>query len=151
PTSELTADPFLRTPENTAVGAVMGTPGYMAPEQGRGEAHNLDARCDVFALGAILCHILTGRPPFIGGDTGKVLRQTADGDLAEACAALERCGADAELVGLARSCLAPRREDRLADAGAVADAISRYEAQVQERLHQTELEKEKAQVQATEE
>jgi serine/threonine-protein kinase len=44
-------------------GTVMGTPGYMAPEQARGDTAHIDARCVVFGLGAILCVILTGKPP----------------------------------------------------------------------------------------
>ena len=44
----------------------MGTPAYMAPEQARGEVDRLDERTDVFALGAILCEILTGRPAYTG-------------------------------------------------------------------------------------
>ena len=41
----------------------MGTPAYMPPEQARGDVEAMDERSDVFALGAILCEILTGQPP----------------------------------------------------------------------------------------
>ena len=50
----------------TQTGSVMGTPGYMAPEQVRGERERLDARADVFSMGAVLFECLAGRPAFQG-------------------------------------------------------------------------------------
>src|SRR5437763_12315976 len=60
----------------TRAGSVMGTPAYMPPEQAIGAVDQVDARSDVFGLGAILCVILTGRPPFVG-DTAESTRQLA--------------------------------------------------------------------------
>jgi serine/threonine protein kinase len=60
--SDLARDRASAIPE-TAHGTILGTPGYMAPEQARGEVERIDERTDVYALGAILHFLLTGQPP----------------------------------------------------------------------------------------
>jgi serine/threonine protein kinase len=65
------------TDVRTEAGMVLGTPSYMAPEQARGET--MDARADAFALGGILCAILTGKPPPLKVDDFSVEEKAAPG------------------------------------------------------------------------
>ncbi len=135
----------------TTTGSVLGTPAYMAPEQACGDVDGLDERCDVFGLGAMLCEILTGGPPYLSHEKGELLRQAARGNLADAFGRLDACGAEADLVRLAKSCLAVEPADRPANGGQVAEATAAYLAGVQERLRTAEMERAAAQARAKEE
>ena len=63
----------------TVTGVLMGTPNYMAPEQIE-DAKRVGPPADVYGLGAILYHVLTGRPPFQGDNLNRMLDQVAQGD-----------------------------------------------------------------------
>jgi serine/threonine-protein kinase len=130
------------------MGSGMGTPAYMPPEQALGEWETVDERADVFALGSILCEMLTGEPAYSGGNGDERLRRARRGDMTEAQARLQQCGADAALTALCRSCLSLEREGRPRDAGAVAKHVADYQAEVQERLRRAELERVAAETRA---
>jgi eukaryotic-like serine/threonine-protein kinase len=134
----------------TQMGSLLGTPAYMAPEQARGDMELVDQRADVFGLGGILCEILTGQPPF-AGKWAEATRKAQTGELTEALARLESCGADPELIGLARRCLAAEPWGRPADAGEVAKAVTLYEHSVAQRLRTAELERAAAEARTVEE
>jgi tetratricopeptide (TPR) repeat protein len=136
---------------DTEAGSLLGTPAYMPPEQANGQVALLDRRADVFGLGALLCEILTGKAPYVGRSYEEVRRKAANGDLADALARLDGCGADAELIVLTKACLAPEAIDRPQDARAVADALRHYLDGVQERLRQAELAEAEAKAKAVEE
>src|SRR5262249_11253293 len=120
-------------------GSVMGTPSYMAPEQARGEVEAIDERVDVFALGSILCEILTGAPAFTGRSSAEIQRKAARADLANAINRVGSRGVEPDLRALAVDCLAAQPEARPRNAGAVAERLAAYQSGVQQRLRDAEL------------
>ncbi|WP_438004707.1 protein kinase [Sorangium sp. So ce321] len=109
----------------TAAGLVLGTPGYMAPEQARGEL-SVDARADVFALGCILYRCLTGRAAFQGNGGLAVLMKVLLEDPPRVREL--RPGTPAALDRLVARMLAKSPSDRPADGGAVADELAQIGA-----------------------
>jgi tetratricopeptide (TPR) repeat protein len=123
----------------TQAGALLGTLAYMPPEQAGGEVERIDRRSDVFALGAVLCAILTGQPPYPGRNADVIRLMAIRGDTAGAFERLDGCGAEPELVALAKRCLASNRDDRPADAAAVAAVLATIRSSAEERARQAEL------------
>ncbi|MCY3002530.1 MAG: serine/threonine-protein kinase, partial [Planctomycetota bacterium] len=124
---------------DSLAGSVMGTPAYMAPEQAQGDVDLLDERADVFSLGAILCELLTGKPPYEAIEGESLLAQAARAKLQPARARIEACGADPALIKLCLECLTPARELRPSSAGAVAHQLHEYLVSVETRAQQAEL------------
>jgi serine/threonine protein kinase len=125
--------------EYTRAGTILGTPAYMPPEQAAGQIDRVDTRADVFSLGAILCVLLTGRPPYSAADTNSVVRMAIEWDTADAFRRLGHCKADPLVVALCKRCLAKDPADRPADGRAVAGELADIRATAAERLRRADL------------
>jgi len=125
-------------PELSRAGEALGTPAYMPPEQAHGEWDKVDARADVFALGGILCVILTGQPPYVGTNVLEVVRRAGTADLRDTFTRLAQSAADPELIELCKQCLAPRPSERPPNAAAVAGLMEAYRLRAEDRLRMAE-------------
>jgi tetratricopeptide (TPR) repeat protein len=134
--------------QSTRAECRLGSLQFMPPEQALGQVDRHDERSDVFTLGGILCVILTGHAPY-EGTAG--FRAQEEGELQPAYDRLAACGADRELIDLAKACLTADQEARPQNAGVVAERVAGYQAAVRERLQRAELDKAKAEVRAKEE
>lgn len=131
----------------TLVGEVFGTPNYMSPEQASGATEKIDARSDIFALGAMLYEILTLTPPVTGNSSIEVLKRIVAGDIVSPSARHKRIKpGDAEtrattqvraphcpggripetLSAISMRALANRRRDRYQEVGALASDIDAW-------------------------
>lgn len=106
--------------EGTRHGSVLGTPAYMAPEQADGRVGEIDERTDVFALGAIMYHLFTGRPPY----TGTAVERLTQASLARP-ERVPRLAADTPpaIVAVIERAMAKRPADRYASARELAAAL----------------------------
>jgi hypothetical protein len=105
--------------ELTRSGAFFGTPSYAAPEQAEGRVRELDARADIYSLGAILYEVMTGEVPFTGASIAEILRKVS----------VEEPAAPKGPADLRTICLKAMEKDpgrRYASAGALADDLSRW-------------------------
>ncbi len=111
----------LPTPDATRVGAVHGTPAYMPPEQARGDAQPVGRRADVYALGATLYELLSGRPPY-AAPTGDAALEAVRLGPPTPVRELDMTMPD-ELADVCETAMARHPEHRFPDADAVAQAV----------------------------
>jgi TolB-like protein/tRNA A-37 threonylcarbamoyl transferase component Bud32 len=104
----------------TATGVALGTPQYMSPEQATGE-RTIDARSDVYTLGAVCYEMLTGEPPFSGGSAQAVIAKMLSSEAPSA--RVLRAGVTPAVDAVVRRALAPSPADRWPTARAFAQAL----------------------------
>ncbi len=136
------AQPTAGASGATMAGEVMGTPGYMAPEQARGELHNLSPQSDVYALGAILFELLTLQLMHNGPTANDRIATTLSGKFDGPRLRAPTRDIPPELDALVASACALLPEHRLSSARKLSEAIDRFLDGDRDQERRVELSKE---------
>lgn len=107
-------------------GVVVGTAAYMAPEQARGQVEDIDTRTDVFALGGILYHILTNRPPYPGPERAQQILMAGQGLVPPPTEVVKNRRLPPRLCRIVMKAMARRREDRYQSVTALMEEIEAF-------------------------
>jgi tetratricopeptide (TPR) repeat protein len=110
-------------PGETTAGDVLGTPAYMPPEQAAGQP--VDQRADVYAIGAILYHLLVGRPPYVADSSAELIAAVHSGPPERLRRRVPN--APAELVAIVERAMARDASDRYPTARELADDLRRFQ------------------------
>ncbi len=108
----------------TLSGSVMGSPGFMAPEQAEGDRDKIDVRTDVYGLGSLLYAMLTGRAPIQGDNVADTIRRVTEEEPVPPRRLNPKVAQDLETVCL--KCLAKNPAERYATAAEVAEDLERF-------------------------
>ncbi|MEO7092827.1 MAG: protein kinase, partial [Polyangiales bacterium] len=107
----------------TVVGAVMGTPAYMPPEQANGD--EVDERADVYAIGAVLYHVLCGEPPHSGTTLEEMIAKVVSGAIVPLDERVP--GVPADLVAIVEKAMSADREARYRTAKELAEDLHKFQ------------------------